>query len=99
VAMHVIRKIGQSKGIIIPKAYLDSLGLAEGTFVDIRVIDDQIVVKQARRKYTLEELVSQMQTEHNIPELIQGEVGEEILEYNNNTETSNNEPEKNSRTR
>lgn len=86
--MHVIRKIGQSKGIIIPKAYLDSLGFIEGTIVDIRVIDDQIIVKQAKPKYTLEELVSQMRPEHNIPELIQGEVGEEILEYNDNPEVT-----------
>lgn len=78
--MHVIRKIGQSKGIIIPKAYLDSLGLKEGTVVDIRVVDDQIIVKESKKKYTLEELVAQMHPEHNIPELITGEVGDEKLD-------------------
>lgn len=79
--MSVIRKIGQSKGLIIPKNCLDTLGFEEGTPVTIRVIGDELVIKRARKKYTLDELVSRMSPEHNTPELITGEVGDEISEY------------------
>jgi len=36
----------------------------------------------AKQKYNLEDLGSQMQPEHTIPELITGEIGAEKLEYN-----------------
>lgn len=47
----------------------------------IDIINEQIVVEQVKHKYTLEELVAQMRPEHNIAELIKGEIGEERLEY------------------
>lgn len=97
--MNIIRKIGKSKGIIIPKAYLDSLGLEEGTIVDIRVVGDHLTVKPAKRKYSLDELVAKMLPEHNIPELITGEFGAEELEYKHQKEVAVDEPKKITRTR
>jgi len=97
--MSIIRKIGKSKGIIIPKAYLDSLGLDEGTVVDIRVVGDHITVKPSKRKYSLDDLVAKMRPEHNIPELIAGEFGAEKLEYKHQTEVKIDEPKKITRTR
>ena len=39
-----IRKLGNSAGIIIPKAALAELGLAAGSFVDLRQQDGQLIV-------------------------------------------------------
>jgi len=91
--MNIIRKIGRSKGIIIPKAYLDSLGLEEGTIVEIQVVGDHLTVKPAKRKYSLDELVAKMTPEHNISEIITGEYGAEKLEYKGKIEVAD-EPKK-----
>jgi antitoxin MazE len=80
--MQVIRKIGKSKGIIIPKAYLDSVGLDEGAHVEIRVIGKEIIIKPAPHKYNLADLVAQMMPENTHPETPFGsDVGAEIVEY------------------
>lgn len=45
-----LRKMGNSTGMIIPKAMLDELGLASGAKVDLRVVDGEVVVRPARNK-------------------------------------------------
>lgn len=45
-----LRKMGNSTGLILPKAILDQLGLASGTKVDLRVENGEIVVRPAKRK-------------------------------------------------
>jgi antitoxin MazE len=45
-----LRKMGNSTGMIIPKAMLDELGLASGAKVDLRLVDGEVVVRPARRK-------------------------------------------------
>ncbi|MFO1259253.1 MAG: AbrB/MazE/SpoVT family DNA-binding domain-containing protein [Gammaproteobacteria bacterium] len=78
----VIRKIGNSEGVIIPKALLESLGLSLGRSVDLELVDGQLILRPNKRKYTLEGLVAQMLPEHEAPEIPVGsEVGEEVVEY------------------
>lgn len=45
-----LRKMGNSTGMIIPKAMLDELGLSSGAKVDLRVVDGEVVVRPARNK-------------------------------------------------
>lgn len=94
--MQKIFKVGNSKGVTIPKAYADQLGLEEGTQVELRLNGKEIVLRAARKKYSLEELVSKMRPEHNIPELITGEFGAEKLEYKSRTEVVDESNQKSS---
>lgn len=45
-----LRKMGNSTGLVIPKAVLDELGLKSGAKVELRVADGEVVVRPARRK-------------------------------------------------
>ncbi|HKR90742.1 AbrB/MazE/SpoVT family DNA-binding domain-containing protein [Novosphingobium sp.] len=45
-----LRKMGNSTGMILPKAVLDELGLKSGAKVELRVVDGEVVVRPARRK-------------------------------------------------
>jgi antitoxin MazE len=45
-----LRKMGNSTGMIIPKAMLDELGLQSGAKVDLRVVDGEVVMRPAKRK-------------------------------------------------
>jgi len=45
-----LRKMGNSTGMILPKAILDELGLASGAKVDLRVEGDKVVAEPVKRK-------------------------------------------------
>ncbi len=45
-----LRKMGNSTGMILPKAILDQLGLASGAKVNLRVEDGKVVAEPVRRK-------------------------------------------------
>ena len=45
-----LRKMGNSTGMILPKAILDELGLASGAKVDLRVVDGEVIAKPVKRK-------------------------------------------------
>jgi antitoxin MazE len=49
---------GNSLGLRLPKAVAEAAGLREGDRVAISVEDGQIVVRRAKPKYTLQELLS-----------------------------------------
>lgn len=77
-----IRKINQAKGVILPKMYLDSLGLKEGTSVEISLSGEEIIIKRARPKYNLEDMLAQITPYNQHLEINFGpDVGEEIVEY------------------
>lgn len=78
-----IRKIGNSEGIIIPKPFLSTLGLAPGQEVELEIIGGQLVLKPViKGKYLLEDLVAQMSDDNEYPETFLGSlVGEEVVEY------------------
>ena len=45
-----LRKMGNSTGMILPKAILEQLGLASGAKVDLRVVDGEVIAKPVKRK-------------------------------------------------
>ena len=70
-----IKKWGNSLGIRIPKPFTESLGLSEGTRIQIEIRDGAIVIRPI---YSLDLLLSQITPEHLHDELDPGEtVGEE----------------------
>jgi len=78
-----IRKIGNSDGVIIPKPFLDALGLTPGEEVELKIIDGQLALKPVvKGKYLLEDLVAQMSDGNEHPEVSWGSlVGKEVVEY------------------
>ena len=44
-----LRKMGNSTGMIVPKAILDQLGLVCGAKVDLRVENGEVIARPARR--------------------------------------------------
>ena len=45
-----LRKMGNSTGMILPKAILDQLGLSCGTKVELRVENGEVIARPVRRK-------------------------------------------------
>lgn len=45
-----LRKMGNSTGMILPKAILDQLGLASGAKVELRIENGEVIAKPAKRK-------------------------------------------------
>ena len=44
-----LRKMGNSTGMILPKAILDELGLASGAKIDLRVEGGEVIAKPVKR--------------------------------------------------
>ena len=44
-----LRKMGNSTGIIVPKAMLDQLGLASGAKIDLRIEDGKVIAEPVRK--------------------------------------------------
>jgi len=55
-----LAKWGNSLGLRIPKSIAAELDIRDGDAVDVVVQDGAIVVRPARRRYTIEELVADM---------------------------------------
>lgn len=45
-----LRKMGNSTGMILPKAILDQLGLASGAKIELRVEDGEVIARPVKRK-------------------------------------------------
>jgi antitoxin MazE len=45
-----LRKMGNSTGMILPKAILDQLGLRSGAKVELRIENGEVIAKPAKRK-------------------------------------------------
>lgn len=45
-----LRKMGNSTGMILPKAILDQLGLVSGAKIELRVEDGEVIARPAKRK-------------------------------------------------
>lgn len=54
----IIRKIGNANGVIIPARLLQKFSLKTGDKVNIDEVNGQIVIKPAKPKYTLDELLA-----------------------------------------
>ena len=55
----LIRKWGNSAGVIIPAAVLEQAGMRMGDKVDIETIEGGIMLRVAKPVYTLNELLAQ----------------------------------------
>ena len=74
-----ISKWGNSLAIRLPKVVVDGLRVREGEAVELVLEDRALIIRPARPRYTLEELVAGI-TPLNQPEIIEfSPVGEEIL--------------------
>jgi antitoxin MazE len=63
--MHTqIGKWGNSLAVRLPGAYAKDLGLQEGMELDISVVDGGLLLRPAKKAYSLDELVAQI-TEEN----------------------------------
>lgn len=54
-----LRKVGGSVMMSVPRAFLDQMDLSVGSTVDIGLKPGRMVVKPAKPKYSLEELLAQ----------------------------------------
>lgn len=59
-----LKRWGNSLGLRIPKGIADAAGLKVDDAVSIDTSQDGLIVKKARRKYNLAELISQITTEN-----------------------------------
>ena len=73
-----IGKWGGSCAVRLPKMAVETLGLTEGSRVDLTIEGDAVVLRPARKVPTLEELVEQMKNQEQ-PEYVWGheDVGRE----------------------
>jgi antitoxin MazE len=66
-----ISKWGNSLGLRVPRDVAAKAGLSEGTRVELQArADGSILIKKAKRRYTLEELLAGMTPERQHPLLL-----------------------------
>jgi antitoxin MazE len=74
-----ISKWGNSLAFRIPKHIADRLQLQDGSSVDISISDNCLTIAPSKRKFTLEELLEGMTSEHFHSEVSTGAaIGQEI---------------------
>ena len=60
-----VRKWGHSLGLRIPKAFAAAVKVGEGSAVELSVEEEALVVRPARRRYSLDELLARV-TRRNV---------------------------------
>ena len=77
------QKWGNSLGIRIPKEAADRIGIDQGSEMELHVIGKENIItlkpKKIRKKYTLEELLSQINPENRHKEIDFGTEGRELI--------------------
>ncbi len=74
-----ISKWGNSLAVRLPKAVVDGLRVREGEAVDLVLEDRVLVIRPARPRYRLEDLIAEI-TPFNQPDYIDSPpIGEELL--------------------
>lgn len=77
------QKWGNSLGVRIPKEVADKIGIGQGSEMELNVIGRENTItlkpKKTRKKYTLEELVSQITPENRHEEINFGMEGRELI--------------------
>jgi len=70
----IISKWGNSLAIRIPKHFIDRLDLHEGSQLEIEISGENLVIRPTKpQKYTLEQLLAGMTSEHFHPEVNTGD--------------------------
>lgn len=63
-----LKRFGNSVGLVIPKAYRESLGFAVGQTITLEPSDDGLLLRRAaRQRYTLDELLEQCDLSAPVP--------------------------------
>ncbi len=79
----IVQKWGNSLGIRIPKDAADKIGIKQGSEIELNVIGNEGIItlkpKRTRKKYTLEELISQITPENRHEEIDFGIEGRELI--------------------
>ena len=76
-----VSRWGNSLGIRIPKDIAGKVGLTEGASVEIEAVDDRIEILPIKRRYRIEDLVSDMTPEAMREAFDWGpDVGREVIE-------------------
>ena len=79
----IAQKWGNSLGIRIPKEAADRIGISQGSEIELYIAgnNDSITLKPKKvtKKYTLEELLSQITPENQHKEIDYGSEGRELL--------------------
>lgn len=79
----IAQKWGNSLGIRIPKEAAERIGIEQGSEIELRVIGNENIItlkpKRTQKKYTLEELVSQITPENRHMEIDFGGEGRELI--------------------
>ena len=73
-----IKKWGNSLAVRIPKSLADEMALDEGSFVDLSLNDNELIIRPAEKRYNLRELVRRINKSNRQEEVDLGEpVGRE----------------------
>lgn len=82
-AIVTAQKWGNSLGIRIPKEAADKIGIEQGTEIELNVIENEraitLIPKRARKKYKLDDLLSQITSENRHKEVDFGNEGRELI--------------------
>ncbi|MCM1495737.1 MAG: AbrB/MazE/SpoVT family DNA-binding domain-containing protein [Bacteroides sp.] len=76
-----IQKWGNSQGIRIPKAFLEALGMAENDLVELKRVEDNIVITKVKdeKEITLDDIFKDYDGENTVEEFDWGApVGKEV---------------------
>lgn len=77
-----VAKWGNCLTVRIPSPVAKQLGLHAGIPVDMEVVGDDLVIRRAKPRFTLDELVAAMTPENKHDEVFDGgEVGAEVVEW------------------
>ena len=63
-----IQKWGNSLALRLPRALAQQIKVSEGQAVELKVTDDKLIVRAARRRPTLDELLAKVTPENIHPE-------------------------------
>ncbi|PIB91261.1 AbrB/MazE/SpoVT family DNA-binding domain-containing protein [Caulobacter sp. FWC2] len=58
-----VAKWGNSLGIRLPRQMIETVRMAEGQTVDLEIQDDAIVIRNARKRFKLADLLAEMKPE------------------------------------
>ena len=75
-----VKKWGNSQAIRLPKAITESLNIQENENVDIKVRDNEIIIKKVRRHKSFEERMKGYSGDYNFTEMDSGSpMGKEVF--------------------
>ncbi|UEM07560.1 AbrB/MazE/SpoVT family DNA-binding domain-containing protein (plasmid) [Skermanella rosea] len=74
-----IAKWGNSLAVRLPKRIIEQAGLTEGAAIELAVESGAVVLRPARPRYTIDELLAGMTPENQHESFDDGPVGHELI--------------------